>query len=959
MDGVYKSVFPIQKLPKSKKNEEWQHASVDAIIGREGGNFYNGKSRYQRMKIDYDLYNGIFDPKDMMHLTNPFNVDDSFPASPQEFNIIRPKINLLIGEETKRPFNFRVISTNSDSASKLLDKKKELLTDYVLTKLKAATSGEQEDPNDQPMGPEDIEKYLSKEYKDTAEMTAYHSLNYLRNKLNLDHEFMKGWEDALIAGEEIYYIGIVNGEPLLERINPLYFTYDKSPDVEFIEEGDWCLRRMPMAPSEIYDRFYDKLSEKQLDQLLTLVHGQGFTSNRPDQVNYSQVVYKDRLISTTDPDDSFMGQLINVWHACWKSYKRVGFVTKLNELGEEISDIVDETYKPVEGETIEWDWVIEVWEGYRIGNDIYVAIQPVEYQSISIDNPNAKKLPYTGVRHSNINSRSRSLVDIMKPLQYMYIVIWYRLELALARDKGKVINMDVTQIPKSMGIDIYKWMHYLSALGVNLINPYEEGWDIPGREGGKSAAFNQFSSEDLTMTNAIAQYIQLMDKIEDMVGELSGVTKQRQGSISSSELVGNVERSVVQSSHITEPLFWYHNQAKRRAFTLLLDTAKYAWGSYNKKKLHYMLDDVTRVFLNISEDFSYSDYDIFVTDSTKEIQNIEALRTLMQPAMQNGASLLDVAEIMTLDNMTAIRNKLQEIEDKRNNQAQQAQEQDQQNKLEQIQAQQEAQKSMQELESMKLELERYKIDTDNQTKIQVAEISAEQKLQDRNANGIPDILEMRKLDIEERKTNSDIIQKQQDSDRSSRESELKTRLAEIQLETKRAEMLADMQLKQRDAQLKQIENQAKLNELAIQNELKQKDLFIKELDSKIKELDLLIKQKEVDSKSMDTDLKHIELTSKQDEVDIKRDEMLIKAQETDDKKDIEDAKIDIENKRLDLEEKSNEINLEIEKVKLQQSKQDIQKSKVDMQKSIVTTEMSIKKSKAIKSNNKVNGKTNN
>lgn len=959
MDGVYKSVFPIQKLPKSKKNEEWQHASVDAIIGREGGNFYNGKSRYQRMKIDYDLYNGIFDPKDMMHLTNPFNVDDSFPASPQEFNIIRPKINLLIGEETKRPFNFRVISTNSDSASKLLDKKKELLTDYVLTKLKAATSGEQEDPNDQPMGPEDIEKYLSKEYKDTAEMTAYHSLNYLRNKLNLDHEFMKGWEDALIAGEEIYYIGIVNGEPLLERINPLYFTYDKSPDVEFIEEGDWCLRRMPMAPSEIYDRFYDKLSEKQLDQLLTLVHGQGFTSNRPDQVNYSQVVYKDRLISTTDPDDSFMGQLINVWHACWKSYKRVGFVTKLNELGEETSDIVDETYKPLEGETIEWDWVIEVWEGYRIGNDIYVAIQPVEYQSISIDNPNAKKLPYTGVRHSNINSRSRSLVDIMKPLQYMYIVIWYRLELALARDKGKVINMDVTQIPKSMGIDIYKWMHYLSALGVNLINPYEEGWDIPGREGGKSAAFNQFSSEDLTMTNAIAQYIQLMDKIEDMVGELSGVTKQRQGSISSSELVGNVERSVVQSSHITEPLFWYHNQAKRRAFALLLDTAKYAWGSYNKKKLHYMLDDVTRVFLNISEDFSYSDYDIFVTDSTKEIQNIEALRTLMQPAMQNGASLLDVAEIMTLDNMTAIRNKLQEIEDKRNNQAQQAQEQDQQNKLEQIQAQQEAQKSMQELESMKLELERYKIDTDNQTKIQVAEISAEQKLQDRNANGIPDILEMRKLDIEERKTNSDIIQKQQDSDRSSRESELKTRLAEIQLETKRAEMLADMQLKQRDAQLKQIENQAKLNELAIQNELKQKDLFIKELDSKIKELDLLIKQKEVDSKSMDTDLKHIELTSKQDEVDIKRDEMLIKAQETDDKKDIEDAKIDIENKRLDLEEKSNEINLEIEKVKLQQSKQDIQKSKVDMQKSIVTTEMSIKKSKATKSNNKVNGKTNN
>ena len=952
MDGVYKSVFPIQKLPLNKKTTEWRHASVDAIIGREGGNFYNGKSRYQRMKIDYDLYNGIFDPKDMMHLTNPFNVDDSFPASPQEFNIIRPKINLLIGEETKRPFNFRVISTNQDAASKLMDKKKELLTDYVLSTLQEKTSGEQQDLGNQPMQPEDIEKYLSKEYKDTAEMTAYHSLNYLRNKLNLDHEFMKGWEDALIAGEEIYYVGVVNGEPLLERVNPLYFTYDKSPDVEFVEDGDWCLRRMSMAPSEIYDRFYDKLSENQLDQLLTLVHGQGFSSNRPDQVNYSQVVYKDRLISTTDPDDSFMGQLINVWHACWKSYKKIGFLTKTDEAGNTITDTVDETYKAIDGEQIEWDWVIEVWEGYRIGNDIYVAIQPVEYQSISIDNPNAQKLPYTGVRHSNINSRSRSLVDIMKPLQYMYIVIWYRLELALARDKGKVINMDVTQIPKSMGIDIYKWMHYLSALGVNLINPYEEGWDIPGREGGKSASFNQFSSEDLTMTNVIAQYIQLMDKIEDMAGELSGVTKQRQGSISSSELVGNVERSVVQSSHITEPLFWYHNQAKRRAFTLLLDTAKYAWGSYEKKKLHYMLDDVTRVFLNISEDFMYSDYDIFVTDSTKEIQNIEALRTLMQPAMQNGASLLDVAEIMTLDNMTAIRNKLQEIEDKRSKQAQQAQEQEHQNQLEQIKAQQEAQQSMQELESAKLEIEKYKIDADNQTKIQVAEITADQKNQDRNANGIPDALELRKLDIEERKANNDILQKQQDSEYSKRESELKNRLAEIQLESKRTEMIADMQLKQREAQIKEIENKARLQDLSIQDELKRKDLLIKELDAKMKELDLEMKRNEAMSKSMDTELKHIELNSKQDEVDIKRDEMLIKAQEADDKKDIEDKKIDIENKRVALEKQSNEINLEIEKVKLQQSKQDIKKSQVDMQKSVVTTEMAIKKSKEIPKTNK-------
>ena len=159
----------------------------------------------------------------------------------------------------------------------------------------------------------------------------------------------------------------------------------------------------------------------------------------------------------------------------------------------------------------------------------------------------------------------------------MYIVLWYRLELALARDKGKVVNMDVTQIPKSMHITPDKWLHYLSSVGVNFINPYEEGWSIPGREGGKAAQFNQITALDLTMSNVIAEYIQLMDKIEQLAGTISGITEQRQGAISSTELVGNVERSVTQSSHITEPLFWVHAQVKRHVLNMLLNTAKGAW----------------------------------------------------------------------------------------------------------------------------------------------------------------------------------------------------------------------------------------------------------------------------------------------------------------------------------------------------------------------------------------------
>lgn len=293
----------------------------------------------------------------------------------------------------------------------------------------------------------------------------------------------------------------------------------------------------------------------------------------------------------------------------------------------------------------------------------------------------------------------------MKPLQYMYIVLWYRLELAMSRDKGKVPVIDVTQIPKSMGIDVNKWMHYLGALGVVFINPYEEGWDIPGREGGKPSQFNQFQALDLSMANTIDQYINLMNKIEDMVSEISGVSKQREGSIASNELVGNVERSVVQSAHITEPWFWVHNQVKKEALTMLLDTSKVAWKD-NKRCLHYILDDATRAFITLSDEFFYEDMDVFVDDTTKNQQQVEALKQLMQPAMQNGASLLDIAEIITMDNVSMIKQRLEEIEQKRMEQQQQ---------MEQAQAEREMQmQQMQnEMKEEKLMIEEAKLDTEN------------------------------------------------------------------------------------------------------------------------------------------------------------------------------------------------------------------------------------------------------
>lgn len=800
-DNLYNSAFPRQKLPLSKKGKKWQEDCVNYIIGEgnvtSGG---NSTSYYGELQTYYNLYNSIFDEKDFKSITNPFKVEDGFPATPHDFNIIRPKVDLLIGEETKRPLNFRVIRTSQEATSEMQEKEKQMILQYIEAAITARMSPEEAQQfqeqlqSGEIMPPEQIAKYMDKDYKDIVENTAYHSLTYLREKLDLDNEFIKGWKDGLISGREIYYVGVLNAEPYAERVNPICFSYDKSPDLEFIEDGSWCCRKMRMPITEVYDRYYDKLEEKDLDKLEEMIGstpGRNLGDRSPVDMGIQLRIYDNPIFEGAGKS------LVNVWHCCWKSFKKIFYVTTTDDAGQPQINIVDETYQPVGNEiSIEPDWIIEVWEGYRAGSDLYFGIQPIEYQHISIDNPNSQKLPYCGAIYSNTNSKPRSLVSILKPLQYMYIVLWYRLELAIARDKGKVVNMDITQIPKSMNISPAKWMHYLSSVGVNFINPYEEGWNIPGREGGKPAQFNQITALDLTMSNVIAEYIQLMDKIEELAGTISGITQQREGAVSSSEMVGNVERSVVQSSHITEPLFWVHNQCKRRVLNMLLNTAKGAWEETGKQKLQYIFDNGERAFLDITPKFYYEDMDVFVSDTSKDLENIQKLQQLIQPAMQNGASLLEAAEILTNDNFNIIKQKLKDMQTRQEHVQQQQQEAEAQQQQQLQQMQNEAKQQELMLQEAQMDLQRYQIDQDNQTKIAVAQINAYRGAEDmdQDNNGIPDIAEIGKQAIERQKISEDSYNKRY-------EAKQKKEIEDAKIKLERDKMQHETELqKQKDSE---------------------------------------------------------------------------------------------------------------------------------------------------------------
>ncbi len=765
----YNSAFPAQKKPLREKTKAWREACVNGIIGRIGQGRIGSRNRRDNMAILYDLYNGQFNKDDLKYIVDPFEVGDTFPASPQEFNIIRPKVDLLIGEESKRPFNYLVIQTNDEAVSQLQEKKKQMITQYMLQELGIG----EEDLEVQT--PPQIEKYLKSTYRTNAERQANHALKYLKEQLDLQDELLRGWKDGLVAGEEIYYVGIVNGEPVLKRMNPMNADYDGNSDIEVIEEGDWFAYEQELTVEEVNDLHYDKLDETTLNKLLEKQNTVGGFGSGP--MESGGVSYRLNITDTgvTSPFER-QWNAVSVYHVVWRSYQKIGFLTITNEYGDEEVIQVDENYKEQEGDVIEWEWVGQIWEGYRAGEDVFFGIEPLDYVDTPIDSPERQKLPYTGVIYSNTNSDNKSLVAIMKPLQYMYIVLWYRLELMIARDKGRVINMDITQIPKSMGVTPEKWIHYLSAVGVNFINPYEEGWDIPGREGGKPAQFNQISSQDLGMSNVIAGYVDLLMKIEDMLGELSGVSKQRQGSIQQRELVGNVERAVIQSSHITEPLFWKHGKAKRSALNMLLNTAKHAWKKSGKKKLHYLYSDGARIFMDITDDFLYADLGIFATDATEEHLNLQKIESLLQPAMQNGATLAEAAEVLTTGNLSDIKERLNDIDQRR------------------MKLQQEQQQAEQQMQQMEVQAEMDKAAEENrikeedsirkaETQLEVALINAGVK--ESGDSDFKQQLDAKKLELDAMKQQNEINLKRNQLDETGRKNRKDEQLKQEEIAIKR------------------------------------------------------------------------------------------------------------------------------------------------------------------------------
>jgi hypothetical protein len=506
-------------------------------------------------------------------------------------------------------------------------------------------------------------------------------------------------------------------------VSPLDIDFEKSPDVEFIEDADWVVRRKIMSINDVVDKFYDVLSSEDIDRL-----------EQPSG-KYRDGYGGVQSLFINKPEDDESDRMVEVLHVCWKSFARVGILKYVDEFGVEQEMVVDEIYKKDDDEDITFYWVNEVWEGYQIDGDIYVHINPHGVQRNQMNNISDCKLPYNGRIYSNRHSDNISIVSIGLAYQILYNVFHYRLELSIAKNKDKIMLMEINTIPKGNGWDEEKFMYYADAMGFAFIDSTTEG---KNRE---RVTFNQYQVLDMSLGQYIAAQFQLLQAIKQEWEENVGITRQRKGTVMTSDGVGTTERAIFQSSVISEEMFRRYETFIEREYMGLLDVSKIAWRE--GKKMTYVTSDLRTALIEVDpSEYQEAEYGVFVKNSSKEQDKLGQMKQLALTFAQNGQQPSTIAQILDGANFSGIKKLLMEVEDKQQKMQEAQQQQAQQMAQQQSQAAAQLQQEKQAFEAQQNELDRI-------TKLEVEKIRLAGNLSmDADGNGRRDEIDRQRLEVE-------------------------------------------------------------------------------------------------------------------------------------------------------------------------------------------------------------------
>lgn len=874
---------PIQFLSAKKKNDDWRAWNMD-WLELQGLEFLRVNSR--RLLKNYKLAKGIIDKTDYIveedndykDLMDVLTKEDNSALELKFYPIIPNVINVLSGEFSKRYSKVQFRAVDDLSYNEMLEAKRaqveeNLLSDAeskMLARMIEMGLDPQSEEAQQMMSPEnlkslpEIEDFFSKDYRSLVEEWATHQTNVDEERFKMQELEERGFKDMLITDREFWHFKMLEDDYDIELWNPVLTFYQKSPDARYISDSNFVGKIDLMTPADVIDKYGYLMSYDQLESLqrihpakseLYQVTGyqndgsyydpsksHAWNTNMPG-LAYRQFVsnwYNDPakggdIVSAilNESEDVNMwgeGELMRVTTCYWKTQRKVGHLMKIDDEGEIMQEIVDETFKItdkgvydtsifknktkenlVKGEHIDWFWINEVWGGVKIGpnlpafwrssmtadniNPIYLGIDRkkpgrIPFQFKGNETLYGCKLPVEGRVFSDRNTRSTSLVDLMKAYQVGYNMVNNQIADILVDELGTVIMFDQNALPRhSMGEDWGKSNYAKAYVAMKDFQMLPLDTSITNTE--NATNFNHYQTLNMEQTGRLMSRVQLANYFKQQCFDAIGINPQRLGAPIAQETATGVVQALNQSYAQTEIYFTQHaDNLMPRVHQMRTDLAQYYYSTNPSVRLSYISSEAEKVNFTINgTDLLLRDFNVFCTTRTNHRSILEQLKQLALTNNTSGASIYDLGNILKADSIAEVTDILKDAETKQEQMRQQEMQQQQQMQQEQLKAQQQQQQ-------MQMQFEQQENDKERQKDIMVAEIRAAGYGSD-----------------------SDINQNLQ--------SDFKDRMDDMR---KRSEYREQMDFKRQEAAIKNSQNNEKMNiereKLATQREIASKNLEI-------------------------------------------------------------------------------------------------------------------------------------
>lgn len=676
MHGTY--AMPAQTKTfneKEKDDNQWAKETMESIL-RMSSIGYSGRSH--DISKNYDVVYGIIDDADYQDLISHYGEKrEDLPNALRNYPLLNTDMNVLKGEKNGMGANFYVTSSNPDVETE----KEEVLSRAIWKETNQEFANEfnrnGEDtgvPTQQTRNLREVKEDVDKSFKSQRAIMGQEAINYIYYNEELHDQFLEDFEHYLTSGYAFSWKGVRNNDVKRESLPPTCVDYDKESRTEFVEDGDWALYRVLDYRSRIVEEFYEELTEDQIKHLETpdstgrastyFPVGDGLNNgigpartdiDRPDEEN-------SRGMDGTRPHPR-QERLIEKIYICWKSLRKVGFLKYRTILGETEEMVVDEDYKPRKelGEEIEWKWINEVWEGWKIDNQFWLGIRPVQNQRNGLNNISECKLPINGRAHTYMNNRNMSFVDMGKPFQITYNIYRYKLNNAIAKAKDVIAMLDINMVPK--GYTPEQWLYTVEKTGV--------AWTDYSAEALQHMPAQHQNVLNLSL-QTIEQYSAILNQVIAEWERVSGVNAQRKAQIGQYQGKATTEQAIIQSNYMTDDYFRKFQRFEQRELQGLLDLSKIAWTE--GKKGSYLTPSERMQMISIDgQSHKESEYTVFVTNSREDLNEKRKAEELIQPHLQAGGYTSDALEILRSNSIDKIYSKIKEAEKVRENRDQELQ----------------------------------------------------------------------------------------------------------------------------------------------------------------------------------------------------------------------------------------------------------------------------------------------